>query len=234
MASDDIWNEVIALKAKKPVVVSMGDYAASGGYYISMPADRILALPTTITGSIGVFGGKMNMAGLFEKAGMTQFEYSRGERSDLLSNVENFDEEDRALFRHFLGTFYNTFLDKAAEGRGMSKEAVHEVAQGRVWTGVQALEHGLIDELGGLHEAIAVAAELAKVTEYSVERLPERKGFLDQLMEEMANPNPEGVSINIPGLPHHLAEPMRALFVLDRVLSDGGVAAMLPGQLDVR
>jgi len=233
MASDDIWNQVLALKAEKPVVVSMGDYAASGGYYISMPADRIVALPTTITGSIGVFGGKMNLAGLFEKAGVTQFEYSRGARSDLLSTVEDFDPEDRALFRSFLHTFYDTFLHKAAEGRGMTKEDMHAVAQGRVWTGVQAVENGLVDELGGLHDAIRIAAELANISEYKVDRLPERKGFLDQLLDEMANPDSAAVRVQIPGLPQQLSGPIRALFVLEQVLVDGGVAAMLPGQLDI-
>jgi protease IV len=231
MASDDIWNRMLALKAKKPVVVSMADYAASGGYYISMPADRILALPTTITGSIGVFGGKMNLAGLFDKAGMTRFEYSRGARSDLLSTVENFDEDDRALFRHFLNTFYETFLTKAAEGRGITKEAVHAVAQGRVWTGVQALEHGLIDELGGLHDAVRIAAELADVSSYSVTRLPERKGFLDQLLDEMTNP--DNVRIQIPGVPLEMTRPIQSLLVLEQVLNDGGVAAMLPGQIEI-
>ena len=94
---------------------------------VMVPANKILALPTTITGSIGVFGGKMNMAGLFEKGGMKHFEFSRGSRSDLLSNVENFDPDDRALFRHFLNTFYETFLAKAAEGRGMSRDDMETI-----------------------------------------------------------------------------------------------------------
>jgi protease-4 len=198
-----------------------------------MPADRILALPTTITGSIGVFGGKMNMAGLFEKAGVTQFEYSRGARSDLLSSMENFDEDDRALFRRFLNTFYDTFITKAAEGRGMTKEEMHTVAQGRVWTGVQALENGLIDELGGLHDAIRIAADLANVSDYQVDRLPERKGFFDQLLDEMANPDSDSIRIDILGLPQHLSGSIHALFVLEQVLADGGVAAMLPGQMEL-
>jgi ClpP class serine protease len=162
---------------------------------------------------------------------MTRFEYSRGARSDLLSTVENFDEDDRALFRHFLNTFYETFLTKAAEGRGMTTEAVHAVAQGRVWTGVQALEHGLIDELGGLHDAVRIAAELADVSSYSVTRLPERKGFLDQLLDEITNP--DNVRIQIPGVPLEMASPIRSLLVLEQVLNDGGVAAMLPGQIEI-
>jgi len=230
MASDDIWNEVVALKAEKPVVVSMGDYAASGGYYISMPADKIVALPTTITGSIGVFGGKMNLSGLLQKGGMSHFEFSRGARSDLLSTVENFDPQDRALFRHFLESFYETFLNKAGEGRDMSRDEVHAVAQGRVWTGKQAHAHGLVDQIGGLHDAIQAAAELADIDDYQIERLPKRKGFMDQLLEEMTNA--DSVQITIAGLPSPAQENLQALFLLNEVLQDGGVAAILPGSMD--
>jgi protease-4 len=234
MASDDIWKAVERLKAVKPVVASMGDYAASGGYYISMGAQRIFAEPTTITGSIGVFGGKMNLAGLFAKAGMSQHTFSRGARSDLLSNVDDFDEADRALFRTFLESFYTTFIDKAAQGRGMSPEAMHAVAQGRVWTGNQALEHGLIDEIGGLEAAIAASAELAGISSYSVERLPERKGFMDQILEEFSNPDKDGVRLQVPALTPGMQSAIQSLMLVDGVLRDGGVAAMLPGQLIVQ
>ena len=232
-ASDDIWHALEALKAKKPLVVSMGDYAASGGYYISMGADRIFAEPTTITGSIGVFGGKMNMAGLLEKGGVTRFEFSRGARSDLLSTVEDFDPEDRALFRSFLAQFYDTFITKAAEGRSMEKDVMHAVAQGRVWTGSQALDHGLIDELGGLAEAVEAAGTLAGLSDTSFARFPERKDFFEQLMEELGNPGGGDVVVSIPGVPMSAQSGLRALYTLDKVLSAGGVAAMLPGDMTV-
>jgi len=231
MASDDIWHAVEALKKTKPVVASMGDYAASGGYYIAMGTDRIFAEPTTITGSIGVFGGKMNLAGLLEKAGMSQYEFSRGARSDLLSNVEDFDPEDRQLFRAFLASFYETFVTKAAEGRGMTFEDLHEVAQGRVWTGKQALERNLVDELGGLSQAVDSAAELAGLSTYQIDRLPKRLGFMDQLFEEMMNPEVDTISLGFPGLPMQAQSSLKTLFLLDQILADGSPAAMLPGQL---
>jgi protease-4 len=233
MASDAIWNEINELKKAKPVVASMGDYAASGGYYIAMNADRIFAQPNTVTGSIGVFGGKMNLAGLFEKAGMTQYEFSRGDRSDLLSNTEDFDEDDRRLFRQFLETFYKTFVTKAAEGRGMSFEEMHLVAQGRVWTGTQAVERGLVDEIGGLENAIAAAAGLAQISQWTVERLPERKGFMDQILDELANPEQVRVELHVPGITRKMNQSMRNLLILESVLENGGVAAMLPGDLTI-
>jgi protease-4 len=234
MASDDIWSAIESLKATKPIVASMGDYAASGGYYIAMGTQRIFAEPTTVTGSIGVFGGKMNLAGLFEKAGMTQFEFSRGDRSDLLSTVEDFDEADKALFKTFLEGFYTTFITKAAQGRDMSKSDLHAVAQGRVWTGLQAVENGLVDELGGLDTAIVAAAALAGLDSYKVDRLPERKGFLDQLIEEFSNPDGDGIRLMIPSLIPGTQAGFQTLMTLERVLQDGGVAAMLPGQLTIK
>jgi protease IV len=234
MASDDIWNAVERLKAAKPIVASMGDYAASGGYYISMGTQRIFAEPTTVTGSIGVFGGKMNLAGLFAKAGMSQHTFSRGARSDLLSIVDDFDEADKALFRTFLEGFYTTFINKAAQGRGMTPEAIHAVAQGRVWTGNQALDHGLVDEIGGLDAAIAASADLAGISNYSVERLPERKGFMDQLLEEFSNPDRDSIRLQIPAITPAMQSAIRSLMLLDGVLQDGGVAAMLPGQLNIQ
>ena len=232
-ASDDIWYALESLKTKKPLVVSMGDYAASGGYYIAMGADRIFAEPTTITGSIGVFGGKMNMAGLLEKGGVSRFEFSRGARSDLLSTMEDFDPEDRALFRSFLSEFYQTFITKAAEGRSMDVDAIHAVAQGRVWTGTQALDHGLVDELGGLSDAVTAAATMAGLPDASFARFPERKDFFEQLMEELSNPGGGDAATAILGLPKPAQSGIRALYTLDRVLAGGGVAAMLPGELTV-
>lgn len=235
-ASDDIWAAINVLKTEKPVVVSMGDYAASGGYYIAMNADHIVAEPNTVTGSIGVFGGKMNMAGLFSKVGMTQHEYSRGDRSDLLSSVEDFDDEDRAVFRAFLSHFYGVFISKAAEGRNMTKDEMHAVAQGRVWTGIQALENGLIDSLGGLDNAVEKAAELANVGEgYSVERLPRTKDFMEQLMEEFAGtPGANASAIGMrEAVPAPLRNPLKTAWMLGEVTKGGGAAAMLPWSLEV-
>ncbi len=232
-ASDAIWREVALTREVKPVVVSMSDYAASGGYYISMGADHIVAEPTTLTGSIGVFGGKLNLAGVYESLGVTLHTYQRGEYAQLLSSTSDWGEAERAKFQRFLGSFYDLFLERAAEGRQMSTEQVHAVAQGRVWTGTQALELGLIDSLGGLDDAVAIAVDKAGIEgEPSLLRIPERRGFIEQLLEEMSNPDAADVRALMPvgEAPRMWAD----LVALERVLSDGQVAALLPGRLDLR
>lgn len=237
-ASDAIWRAVERVKEKKPIVVSMGDYAASGGYYISAGASYIFAERGTLTGSIGVFGGKLVLGGAMEKIGVTTYTYERGAYASLFSSSRPFSDNDRAKFRTFLESFYQTFLDRCAAGRDMSKEDVHAVAQGRVWTGEQALDRGLIDELGGVDDAIAKAVALAGADAADVEirRLPERKGFLDQLMSDLQNPSAAVDARLAP--PELLASPeirgaVRDGLMLERVLSGNGVAAMLPGTLVV-
>lgn len=230
-ASDAIWRAVELTKAEKPVVVSMGDYAASGGYYISMGADRIFAEPGTLTGSIGVFGGKINPSAALEEVGLDFHTYQRGTHATLFSGTHDFDEAGRAKFRQFLSSFYDTFVEKAAAGRDMSREDLHAVAQGRVWTGEQALEHGLVDELGSLDDAVAAAAELAELEGApAIVRLPERKGFFDLLLEDMAEPEEARALLAIPGVGEVLPE----LVLLDRVLAGGGVAALSPLRLELR
>lgn len=231
-ASDAIWRAVERVKEKKPVVVSMGDYAASGGYYIAAGASYIFAEPGTLTGSIGVFGGKLVLGGTMEKLGITTHTYERGAYASLLSTTRDFSEPDRAKFRSFLEAFYQTFLDRAARGRGMTKEDVHTVAQGRVWTGQQALERKLVDELGGVDEAIAKAIALAEVPaeEVSIVRLPERKGFIDQLLADLQNPN---AALHPALASPELREAAETGLMLERVLGGNGVAAMLPGRLEI-
>lgn len=233
-ASDAIWRELALTREKKPVVVSMGDYAASGGYYISMGANRIFAEPGTLTGSIGVFGGKLNMAGLYGQVGVKLHTNKRGAYSDLLSGTSDFDEPGRAKFRSFLGAFYDTFVTKAAEGRDMSKEDLHAVAQGRVWTGSQALERKLVDELGGLDAAVAFAAEEAGVAEgYALRRMPERRGFFEQLAEQLGNPDAGDAALRA-ALPSESLELLGALRRIERVTeAENGVLMMLPGELSV-
>lgn len=230
LASDMMWNEVKRTQAAgKPVVVSMADYAASGGYYISAPADWVIAQPSTITGSIGVFGGKVSFGGLYEKLGMTSHTYKRGSEADLFSTNAGFSEEGREIYRRFLTDFYETFLERVSDGREMDRDAVHEVAQGRVWTGTQALERGLVDELGGLDEALAKASELATVEEYGVVRLPRQKDFFEALLEDMEDGEVDRVTVALPGID---TQALAELEALSRVLDDG-VAAMLPGHLTV-
>ena len=236
-ASDSMWREIIRTQEVKPVIVSMGDYAASGGYYMSMSADRIFASPGTITGSIGVFGGKLNFAGVYESFGVHLHTDQRGRYAALLSPMKDFDDEERAKFQSFLSGFYEVFTTKAAEGRGMALEDLEAVAQGRVWTGEQALAHGLVDELGGLGAAIAYAASTAELDTYAIERFPERKTFMDQLLEELTNSAPDAdaqmaAAVRSASLPGSV-DGWAALIRLQRILDDGGAAMLLPGDLSL-
>ncbi len=227
LASDMMWREVQLTKAAgKHVVVSMGDYAASGGYYIAAPADWIVAQEGTLTGSIGVFGGKIALGGTWEKLGMTAHTYKRGEEADLLSPAQPFSEGGRVAFRGFLQDFYDRFIGVVAEGRKKDPAAVHEIAQGRVWTGRQALERGLVDELGGLDEAVRKAAELADLQEYGTTSFPRTRTFLELLQEDL-EPD-RSVSLQVPGLDLTALED---LAILERVLEGSGVAAMIPARI---
>ena len=159
VASDVIWREVMLAKADKPVIASMSDLGASGGYYIAMAADTIVAQPATLTGSIGVVGGKITTGGTYEKVGVTIEPVSSGRFAGMYSPVTPFSDDERAKMQEHIDAIYEQFLTKAAEGRGTTRDAIHKVAQGRVWTGRQAKERGLVDELGGLGRAIALAKE---------------------------------------------------------------------------
>ncbi|MBN95120.1 MAG: signal peptide peptidase SppA [Deltaproteobacteria bacterium] len=185
LASDIIWREVELARKRnnKPVVVSMGDYAASGGYYIAMGADAIVAQPTTITGSIGVFAGKYNLGELYDKIGMTTASVDRGELAGIFSPDRQLGDAGRLKLRQFVDDFYETFLRKAAAGRKTTPEAVHGVAQGRVWTGAQAHQLGLVDELGSFRVAVNVAKEKAGIEgDVHFQILPKLPGFFDELL----------------------------------------------------
>ncbi len=226
LASDMMWREIkLTQKSGRPVVVSMGDYAASGGYYISAPADHIVAQRGTLTGSIGVFGGKMALAGVWENLRMTSFSFKRGAESDLLSSSIPFSDEGRRVFREFLQDFYDTFLDRVAEGRGMTRDAVHAVAQGRVWTGEQALAYGLVDELGGLDVAMAKAAELGSAgDDFQIEVWPKQKTIFEMLAEDLQGSRQALISVP------QLDAGIRELALLDTLLAQGAVA-MWPARL---
>ena len=158
VASDTIWREVSRVReAGKPVVVSMGDVAASGGYFVSAPADIIVAQPGTLTGSIGVLGGKVSFADLFGRLGITHDAISEGRHARMMSVFDEFTEEEFQQLSSWLDRVYDDFVAKVAEGRRMTVPAVHEAAKGRVWTGADARERGLVDELGGLEHAAKLA-----------------------------------------------------------------------------
>lgn len=184
--SDLIWKAVEEAKKKKPVVVSMGDLAASGGYYISMGANRIVAEPLTLTGSIGVYAYKPVVKGFYDWVGVSSEYLMRGKNSGMFRETEKFTKEEREKFESSMRNFYwNQFLPKVAEGRKFQNvEAVNEIARGRVWTGAQGKEKGLVDEFGGLDRAVEVAKELAKIpADKGVRRVvyPAPRTFFQQL-----------------------------------------------------
>jgi protease-4 len=161
LASDLIWHELELIK--KPFVVSMGDVAGSGGYYIAMGADRIFADPGTITGSIGVVGGKFALDGAFKKIGITTDIISRGKNSGVLSSTTGFTDSERDAMQRMLNDVYDQFTTKAAQGRKMPKDKLEKLARGRIYTGSTAIKIGLVDELGSLDDAIAYAKKQAGV-----------------------------------------------------------------------
>lgn len=173
LASDLMWHALEEAKAKKPVVVSMGDYAASGGYYISCNANKIVAEPSTLTGSIGVFLGKPNVSGLYDWLGFTNEYILRGKNAGIFRETESWtDGEREKMQEQTRNIYYDDFIPKVAKGRNMTTEQVDEIGQGRVWTGTQGKEKGLVDELGGLEKAVEVAKQLAGIpAENEVERV---------------------------------------------------------------
>ncbi|MBQ8656376.1 MAG: signal peptide peptidase SppA [Prevotella sp.] len=187
VASEQIWHAVKQLKEKKPVVVSMGGVAASGGYMISAAANYIFAEPTTITGSIGIFGLVPNFSGLVtDKLGVTFDDVTTNTYTNYMENITLSKENSRELgfMQSFVDRGYDTFLTIVADGRKMKKEQVNEIAQGRVWLATDALGIKLVDKLGSLDDAVKKAAELAKLEEYYTASYPAKASFLDQLLEQ--------------------------------------------------
>ncbi len=184
LASDVIWREMSEAKKVKPVIVSMGEVAASGGYYIAAPADTIVAQPNTITGSIGIFGILFNVQELVnDKLGVTTDVVSTGELSDFGNMGRPLTEVERTIIQSSVEDGYETFISRVAEGRGMHPDSVRKVASGRVWTGTQAKARGLVDVLGGLDTAIGIAAAKIKAGEdYRVVYYPEKKPWFEELM----------------------------------------------------
>ncbi|NLX12825.1 MAG: signal peptide peptidase SppA [Phycisphaerales bacterium] len=185
-ASDIIWHAASELSETKPLVVSMGNVAASGGYYVSAAGVNIFAEPGTLTGSIGVVGGKLITKGLWDWAGVSFHETNYGKNADLYSANRAFSEEQRATIQRHMQQTYEDFKDRVQQGRGdrLSKD-LEDLAGGRVYTGRQAAANGLVDRLGGLREAIEYAAAEAGISKYDIRALPEPKNFLDMLFEGM-------------------------------------------------
>lgn len=189
VASEVIWREMTEAKKAKPLIVSMGGVAASGGYYISAPADTIVAQPNTITGSIGIFGLWFNVQELLnDKLGVTTDVVSTGQLSDFMNPTRELTEVERTIIQSNVEEGYETFISRVAEGRGMHPDSVKKVASGRVWTGTQAKERGLVDVLGGLNTAIEIAADKIDAGEdYRVVYYPEQKTWFEDLFSSFGD-----------------------------------------------
>ncbi|MFI5180290.1 MAG: signal peptide peptidase SppA [Thermoanaerobaculia bacterium] len=232
VASDTIWREVSrARKAGKPVVVSMGSVAASGGYFVAMNADRIVAEPGTITGSIGVLGGKFVTPAMWEKVGITFDQVESGTHANFWNSSRPYSEGEWVRFNAWLDRVYEDFTSKVAEGRKLPKERVLEIAKGRVWTGEDAKDRGLVDELGGLSTAIRAAKDAAKIPPTDSVRLvefPKRKSPFESLMTRLSGgEDEEGPSESSLGT-------LDALRPLVRKLEAAGLLDTEPGVLRMR
>ncbi|HKR12110.1 MAG TPA: signal peptide peptidase SppA [Pyrinomonadaceae bacterium] len=240
LASDVIWRAVDLANQKKPVVVSMSDVAASGGYYISASASKIIAQPSTITGSIGVVAGKPVMRGFYDWLGISNEYVLRGKTAGMFRETEKFSDEERAKFEEWIKTtYYGDFVPKVAKGRGKDAEFIDSVGQGRVWTGAQAKDRSLVDEFGGLDKAIEVAKQLAKIpAEKGVERviLPYPTTFLEQLFYgggENANTEVAQQRAVAAALPEDARRALRFMSMMDR-MKNGETMLVMPFDLRIK
>jgi protease-4 len=241
LASDIIWRAIEAAKAKKPIVVSMSDVAASGGYYIACNANKIVAEPSTITGSIGVVGGKPVVKGFYDWIGVTNEYVMRGKNAGMFRETEKFDDSERAKFIEFINSTYDDFITKVGKGRNKEKDYINSIGQGRVWTGSQGKDRGLVDEYGGLDKAIEIAKQLANIpADRSIQRviLPQPPTFLEQLMsagdddsESDATAKQEASLLS--ALPEDVRESLRYAQLLDRA-SKGEPTFLMPFKLRIK
>ena len=181
--SEQIWKELSELKTQKPLIVSMGDVAASGGYYIAACADRVVANPATLTGSIGVFGIIPDFSGLIKKTGVTFDNVKTNPYADFHSTIEPLDETEKRALQAYVEKTYRLFMQRCADGRDMGMDSVARIAEGRVWSGVSAERIGLVDELGDLDKAISIAADYARISEYVTVNYPRQKDLFTLLLE---------------------------------------------------
>jgi protease-4 len=236
LASDVIWRETVLLKeAGKPFVVSMSDLAASGGYYISCAADRIFANETTITGSIGVFGMIPNLGGMLKKhVGVTFDEVALHDHAGQPDGLFAPDAVALAAINESVSDIYDAFTQRVSEGRGLSRERVEELARGRVWTGSDALENGLVDEIGDLEQAVAHAAQLADIAEDDVRRvaLPEAQDPFQALVEDLTGVKAGLQTLGFTGVEE---EVLQELWQVRRLVETGDpIQARLPYSLRIK
>ncbi|NER12594.1 signal peptide peptidase SppA [Leptobacterium flavescens] len=233
LTSELIWREIERTRKDKPVIVSMSNYAASGGYYIACNADRIIAEPTTITGSIGVFATIPNLKGLTDKLGINAEQVGTNEQSQGYSLFEPLSEDFEEFMQQGIEETYQTFLKRVADGRNMSIAEVDNIAQGRVWSGVDALKLGLVDELGGIDLALERAAEIAEIDNYKVENYPKIEKSLDDILNNLsgfpfAKSKQEIIEEEIG------AEAYEIIKTIKKLSAQKGVQARLPFEITIK
>ena len=226
--SEQIWRALTKLKEKKPLIVSMGDYAASGGYYISCMADKIVAQPNTITGSIGIFGLIPNIQGLNNKIGLTYDGVKTNKLSDAISVNRPFRPEERMLMQNYVNRGYELFVKRCADGRKKTTDQIKAIAEGRVWTGQDALKIGLVDKIGGIDEAIKLAVDKAKLTAYQVKEFPEKEDFATKLMKGF------GEDMETRFIKSQLGEQYKIFREIKNVEKINGIQARLPYELIIK
>ena len=220
----------MANKKKKPVVVSMGDYAASGGYYISCNANAIVAQPTTLTGSIGIFGMIPEVSGLTKKIGISIDNVKTNKLSDFGDISKEMNPEEQALLQMSINRGYQTFLSRCAQGRKRTKSQINAIGQGRVWTGSEAIKIGLVDYIGGLNDAIAMAAKIAHLKDYDTESYPEKENFLASIF---SNETTKYIKAGI--MKSEIGEYFSTLGLINRVQNHiDWIQARLPYNLTIR
>ncbi len=226
-ASEQIWKAIADLKTEKPVVVSMSDVAASGGYYIACNANKIVAQPTTITGSIGIFGMFPNLKKATEKIGLDVDVVKTHEYSDFGNFARPMNEGEKAILQSYIERGYDLFLTRCAEGRNIPKDTLAQYAEGRVWTGHQAKEIGLVDELGDLKKAIEIAAELADIDEYLVFEYPQMRTFIEEILDSKKK------DLAAETLKEYLGDHYQILSLVKNIKEQDYVQARLPYNFNV-
>ncbi len=226
--SEQIWRALTQLKAKKPLVVSMGDYAASGGYYISCMADQIVAQPNTITGSIGIFGLIPNIEGLNNKLGFTYDVVKTNKMGDAISVNRKFTPEERYLMQGYVNRGYELFVKRCADGRKKSTDQIKAIAEGRVWTGEDALKIGLVDKIGGMDEALKIAVSKAKLKAYMVKEFPVKEDFFTKLMKDFDS------SVETRILKSQLGDNYKLLRKAQELKQINGIQARMPFEFEIK
>ena len=227
-ASEQIWHALSELKKAKPLIISMGDYAASGGYYISCMGNVILAQPTTITGSIGIFGVIPNIQGLNDKIGITYDGVKTNKMSDAITVNRRFTPEERDLMQNYVNRGYELFVKRCADGRKKSINEIKAIAEGRVWTGEDALKIGLVDRIGGLEDAILVAASKAKLQTYQVNEYPEKENLEQKFLKNLSQ------DVETSFLKSQFGEQYESFKQISNLKKIQGIQARLPFDIMIR